>query len=163
MTQNQSPESSKEVAGTLRFNLAVVGLLLLNGIIVAVLGRTLIGCAKLLLSEIMIMVSFLCLSVFFHRKRYFEELYRQELLADRARDDAMFELTAVRTRLATVENRLAKSTRPNPTRMNKLLIEHASSAVMMVLQKERGFIQWGLWAAKLGKGAFDYFKSRSDH
>ena len=163
MTQQYPADSSNEDNGGKSLAFSAICLLLVNAVVLVVLGHSIIGFAKLLLVEVMLAISIFCVWIFLHRRQYFEELYRQEVLAERARDDAMFELTAVRTRLAAVEDRLTRSSRPNPGRINKMLVQYAGSAVMMLLQKERSYVQWGLWAAKFGKTVFDYFRDRSNH
>ncbi len=160
LTQSkQDPKSKKGGYSVLAIPL-VFGLILLA---VIFLTEHMIDRAKIVLSLIMLAVSALCFALFFKRHDLQQSLAQQELLADRARDDLLFEMTALRARLSTVGERMQRQPAPDPNKMNKLLVQYASAAVMMVLQKERRFLSWGLWAAKLGKAAFDHFKTKIDH
>jgi hypothetical protein len=141
--------------------LVIIGLAFL---VLLCLTQLWIDRAKLVLSAFMLTLSVLFLWVLFNKQRLLDELALQEMLADDARDDAMFELTAARSRLSQIERRLVTSTQPAPpARVNKLLVQYASSAVMMVIQKEKSFIQWGFWAAKVGRSMYQYFQNRSNH
>ncbi len=119
--------------------------------------------AKIVLSVLMLTGTALSLWIFIHRRQCLDNLYRQEIAADQARDDVLFELSAVRAKLGSLEKRLTTTRRPNASRFNKLLVEHASSALMLFLQKERGLWQWGFWAAKAAKGAFEYLRGTANN
>lgn len=114
--------------------------------------------SKILLGIIMLVVALVCFLVFFNRRKYFETLYRQEFLADQMRDNIMFEMTALRAKLSAADARLATPSQPGSSQLNKLLLEHAGSAVMLLLRKERGFLQWGLWAARAAKTAYEFYR-----
>lgn len=112
--------------------------------------------AKVIFSIIMLVVATVCFWVFFNRRRYFEALYRQEHFAEHLRDDVLFEMTAARARMGDIEERLRRPKRPDTARLNQMIIEHGGAAVMLLMKQERGLLQWGLWAAKLGKSALEF-------
>lgn len=139
--------------------LAALSVMILAFLYWTVTAETMIDRAKLVLSLIMLAASAVGLYVVIRQGRISEKLIQLETSADRVRDDAMFELTAVRSRLSAIRERLARSRRPEQSVVTRQLVEQAGSALMLVLNKERSLLTWGFWAAKLGKSALDYFKS----
>lgn len=158
---NDMPKSTKR---TSIYSVLLVPVILLI-VILAVIFRTehMIDRAKIVLSLMMLSMSVVCMTLFVKRHDLQQSLAQQEVLADRARDDVLFEMTALRARLSAAGERMQRQPAPDPNKMNKLLAQYAVTAVMMIVQKEKRFLSWGLWAAKLGKVAFDHFKKQLDH
>jgi len=113
--------------------------------------------AKLVLSAFMFAGTAAGLFVFFKQREIHQTLVQLELAAERQRDDAMFECTALRQRFSALGERLSRRRRGNRNRFNQELVQHAGSALMLVIERETGWLKWTWWAARLGKSAWDYF------
>lgn len=161
---SQPAQNSDESAGSNLvariLTLVVIGLVI-NALILLVSGRSVLGVAKLFVSEVALVTSIFCFWVVANRDRIFYALCQQEQSIDERRDDVMFELTATRERLSRLESKLNSSAGTvDPSQVKQQLVKYASSAVMMLIQKEKSMLQWAMWAAKLGKTAYDYFNKR---
>lgn len=118
--------------------------------------------AKIVLGTFMLVASVASFFVAIKFPKWCEQLAVLEKLADQARDDTMFEMTAARSRLAEVKRSLQYRPR-NPQKINvqAILVENAVPILTMVLAKERTMAQLGSLAAKIGMSAVTQFFRKS--
>lgn len=110
---------------------------------------------KLVLASIMLFFSFCGFYILFRFQEIYNQLATAEMQAMRARDDAMFHFTAVRSRLADLKER-SKA----PDADTQAIVKGATTAIMLVLRKERSMLSWGLLGLKVARSAWAHFKQK---
>ncbi len=107
--------------------------------------------AKIVLGTFMLIASIAAFYVSLKFPQWCEQLVVLEKLAGHVRDDAMFEMTAARARLAKVKKSLEYRP-PNPQTIDvkAILAENVVPILALVLKRERTLAQFGALAGKIG-------------
>jgi hypothetical protein len=111
---------------------------------------------KLVLCTIMLLMSFCGFYILFRFQELHDALANMEMNAMRSRDDAMFQFTAVRSRLADLRER---GQAPDDD-TQAAIVKGATAAVMLLLRRERGMLQWGMLGLKVARSAWAHFKQK---
>ena len=115
---------------------------------------------KLVLGAIMVAFALVGILVAVRFDRWHAALVQLETVACRARDDAMFEMTAARQRLRSFKSRFdEKEDRQDLQEVSRLL-QNAGSVISMIMAREKSFLQWGFAGVKLANTAMKYWKNR---
>jgi hypothetical protein len=158
---SETIEAEKEKIRQLLFKVGIA--LLVNVVIlilVALKDPPLSG--KILLLELMLPTSVVCLAIAYYANPIVDKLQEMELLADLARDQAFVELATIRENMESLRARFVhdehvlRSSSALPD-----LLKSIGPLAMLLLKKETSAVQWGMVGWKVAQNAMTFFKERS--
>lgn len=122
-----------------------------------------ISFAKLILVIVMVSFSLLALTITLSAGSLTRTLAEAETQCEDLRDLTMFQATVTRTQLAETAERLRKRGEPEPeTDLVADLVASALPVAMMLLQKERSLVKWGLTAFNVGRRVWNKFQQQKN-
>ncbi len=122
-----------------------------------------ISFAKLVLVIVMVSFSLIALTVTLSARSIERILAEVETQCEDLRDLTMFQATLTRAQLAETAERLRKRGEPEPeTDLVADLVSSALPVAMMLLQKERSLVKWGLTAFNVGRRVWNKFQQQKN-
>ncbi len=116
---------------------------------------------KVLVIEVMVGISAICLAIFKFQPEIMNELTHAEELAYLARDQAFVDLNMAREELKRLRHKLRRDTDDEGYGHVNELLKMISPLVMMFVQKEKNILRWGMFGWKVAQNAMAVVKQRS--
>ncbi|CAN5627838.1 hypothetical protein BH10CYA1_BH10CYA1_43100 [soil metagenome] len=143
----------KIAAGAALFNVLII---IACGI---VFGPLLAG--KLVVIEVMLGLSAVCLGIVVGHGKIMGLLTHAEEVAYMAREQVFVDLNMAREELIRLRHKLRRDTDPEGYGHVNELLKMVSPLVMMFVQKEKNIFRWGMFAWKIAQNAMAVMKQRS--
>lgn len=116
---------------------------------------------KVLVIEVMVGVSAVCLTIFKYQPKIMDELTHAEEIANLARDQAFVDLNMAREELRRLRHKLRRDTDEEGYAHVNELLKMVSPLVVMFIQKEKNILRWGMFGWKVAQNAMAVVKQRS--
>ena len=116
---------------------------------------------KLVVIEVMLGLSAVCLGIVIGHGKIMSLLTQAEEVAYLARDQAFVDLNMAREELRRLRHKLRRDTDPEGYGHASELLKMVSPLVMMFIQKEKNIFRWGMFGWKVAQNAMAILKQRS--
>lgn len=116
---------------------------------------------KIVVVEVMVVLSAICLAIFYYRKLIMSHLTDAEEIAYVVRDQAFVDLNMARQELRRLRHKLRRDTDDEGYGHVNELLKMVSPLVMMFVQKEKNILRWGMFGWKVAQNAMAVIKQRS--
>jgi len=159
---SETIEAEKEKIRQILIRVAIgVALNVLALIAVAIMVDPLFS-AKILLIEIMLAASLICLGIAFFANDIMDVLKELEALADMSRDQLFVELNMVREQMESLRLRLVHDQQVlQTTSALPDLLKSIGPLAMLLLKRETNPVSWGMVGWKVAQNAMAFFKERT--
>ncbi|MBS1955483.1 MAG: hypothetical protein JST89_14970 [Cyanobacteria bacterium SZAS-4] len=137
---------------------AIVNLLVIIGVCTF---ASALAAGKLVVVEVMLGISAVCLAIFWYRKLILSHLTDAEEIAYVVRDQAFVDLNMARQELRRMRHKLRRDTDDEGYGHVNELLKMVSPLVMMFIQKEKNILRWGMFGWKVAQNAMAVIKQRS--
>jgi len=140
-----------------------IGIAIANVLVIVACGImfSALFAGKLVVIEVMLGLSAVCLGIVFGHGKIMSLLTQAEEVAYLARDQAFVDLNMAREELVRLRHKLRRDTDPEGYGHVNELLKMVSPLVMMFIQKEKNIFRWGMFGWKVAQNAMAVLKQRS--
>lgn len=123
------------------------------------LKNSLLYIAKIVFIYIALGLTGACAAVLINYRELIFTLRQAEELTNVVRDEAVFQLEALRAMLEDLKKRLFPPTEEQAHASVAELVKSALPVVMLLINKEKNALRWGMFGLKVAREAMDFFKA----